>query len=424
MPSFRVTALLAAYNEEDVIRQVIGDLIAQGVDVYLIDHASTDATVKEASVHLGKGLLHIEHYPEESGFPADEVGRFAWKNLLRRKEQLATSLDATWFLHQDADELRESPWDGVGLREAVQRVDGLGYNAIAFKAINFVPTDEAFERSRDLRTAFRYYRPAAHYDALRINAWKKREPAVDLASTGGHEARFEGRSVCPLRFLLRHYPIRGQLHGERKVLRERLPRYDTEEKAGGWHRQYNAVDAQTSFVAKPEWLLEFDPAAMRAELQEENREFQLTQTRLEDSQRQVEVLSKDLEWYRLEWPRRERELMDAVAQLEEAHLKIAELERALVGSVAQLEEARSGIAELERALMGSGAQLEEARSRIAALERSDEEFREENRRQGAYVGELRLEIGALQARIDSLLRSLSWRATGPLRSTLRRLRGY
>src|SRR5262249_41225239 len=150
----RVIALLAAYNEEDVIRQVIGDLIAQQVEVYLIDHASTDATREEAQVHLGKGLLRIERYPEESGFPAQETGRFAWKNLLRRKEELSQKLEADWFLHQDADELRESPWDGIALKEAIRRVDALGYNAIAFRAIDFVPTDDSFKRGDDLRAAF------------------------------------------------------------------------------------------------------------------------------------------------------------------------------------------------------------------------------------------------------------------------------
>ena len=58
---FSVVAIVAAYNEEDVIGQVVGDLISQGVSVYLIDDASTDQTVAAAAVFLGRGLLHIEN---------------------------------------------------------------------------------------------------------------------------------------------------------------------------------------------------------------------------------------------------------------------------------------------------------------------------------------------------------------------------
>ena len=35
---FSVVAIIAAYNEADIIGQVVADLIAQGVSVYLLDH--------------------------------------------------------------------------------------------------------------------------------------------------------------------------------------------------------------------------------------------------------------------------------------------------------------------------------------------------------------------------------------------------
>ena len=37
MSALRVIAIISAYNEEDIIGQVIGDLIQQGIDVYLIE---------------------------------------------------------------------------------------------------------------------------------------------------------------------------------------------------------------------------------------------------------------------------------------------------------------------------------------------------------------------------------------------------
>ena len=38
---FSVVALLAAYNEADLVGDVVRDLIAQGVDVYFLDDGST-----------------------------------------------------------------------------------------------------------------------------------------------------------------------------------------------------------------------------------------------------------------------------------------------------------------------------------------------------------------------------------------------
>src|SRR5579871_3854687 len=59
---FKVTALIAAFNEEDIVGAVIGDLIAQGAQVYLLDHESTDGTVEAAKPYLGHGLLEIERF--------------------------------------------------------------------------------------------------------------------------------------------------------------------------------------------------------------------------------------------------------------------------------------------------------------------------------------------------------------------------
>src|SRR6187401_1351079 len=121
MPDFRVIAMISAHNESDVIAQVVGDLIDQGIQVYLIDDGSSDDTLAAVDRWLNKGLIAIERRPP-SPF-------FGWTEILRRKEQLAAELDADWFMHQDADELRESPWSDLGLLEAIREVDRLGYNA-------------------------------------------------------------------------------------------------------------------------------------------------------------------------------------------------------------------------------------------------------------------------------------------------------
>src|SRR5579872_2165175 len=61
MPSdFSVIAILAAYNEADIIEQVICALIEEGVRVYFIDDGSTDGTVAAVERQLGRGVIGIE----------------------------------------------------------------------------------------------------------------------------------------------------------------------------------------------------------------------------------------------------------------------------------------------------------------------------------------------------------------------------
>ena len=148
---FRVVAIISAHNEGDVIYHVIGDLIQQGVSVYLLDHRSTDNTVEEAAKWLGKGLLHIENFPDDSRYAEENKSQYIWRDILKRKTELASQLDADWFIHADADEFRESPWPGLTLREAIQVVDRLGYNAIDFELLNFRPVDNSFVPGKDVR---------------------------------------------------------------------------------------------------------------------------------------------------------------------------------------------------------------------------------------------------------------------------------
>ena len=59
---FSVVAIVAAYNEADVIGPVVGDLIAQGIEVYFLDDGSTDGTVAAVEPFLGRGVRAIERF--------------------------------------------------------------------------------------------------------------------------------------------------------------------------------------------------------------------------------------------------------------------------------------------------------------------------------------------------------------------------
>jgi hypothetical protein len=381
-PDFSVVALVAAYNEADIIGAVVGDLVEQGVQVYLLDDASTDGTVAAVEPYRGRGLLAVERLAAADG------ARFEWERILRRKAELARELDARWFIHHDADEFRESPWPGVDLRTGIARVDALGYNAIDFELLNFWPTHDGFRPGDDPRTAFSRFARGDTFDRVQIRCWKKTDMLVDLASSGGHEARFPGRQVFPVRFVLRHYPIRGQAHGERKVFRERQARFLERERARGWHVQYDAAGPGASFLRDPSTLTPCDPAAVELSLVLRHRG--------------VEELDAALAAARGETARLQTELDARTAELD---VRAAEAERLR----AELDKRTSEVADQQREIEARGTE-------IGALRRRLDE-------RDATVAGLRSVADDAARRLDAVHRSLSWRWTAPLRAVVRLLRG-
>lgn len=220
----RVVAIIAAYNEERFIGGCLEHLFANGVEAYLCDNESTDRTVEIAKTYLGRGLRAIETLPRD--------GTYRWKQILARKEQVAAELDADWFLHLDADEFPQSSRVGQTLAEALAEADAAGCNAVDFHELAFIATRESPDHDHpDFRKTMRWYYPFAPSPMHRVIAWK-RQPKVDLVSTGGHQAQFRGRRISPQKLFLRHYVILSHDHMLRKYVQRR---YDAAEVRTGWH---------------------------------------------------------------------------------------------------------------------------------------------------------------------------------------------
>ena len=147
----RVTAIISAYNEADIIAQTVADLVRQGIAAYVIDDHSTDGRSRRTGPLMTSGLVRVERSADPAG-----AGGFELARVLSRKEQLARELDSEWFLNHDADEFRESPWRHLDLRQGIELVDRLGYNAIDFAVLNFWPTHDGFDGGADIREEFRY----------------------------------------------------------------------------------------------------------------------------------------------------------------------------------------------------------------------------------------------------------------------------
>ncbi len=221
----RIVALLAVRNEELYLERCLQHLSQQNIDVCLIDNDSTDSTLDIAESYRSVCVFRIEHIPFD--------GVYEWERILWRKSCLAQEIDADWFIHHDADEVREAPARFRNLHEAIGFVDGAGYNAINSDEFVFLPMreEDAFEGTDyiDEMKEYYYFHPR---DLHRVNIWKKTGEQVDLVSSGGHSAQFSGRKIFPENFILRHYIFLSKKHGVKKY---GLRQYDPREVSRGMH---------------------------------------------------------------------------------------------------------------------------------------------------------------------------------------------
>ena len=382
----RITAIVAAFNEADIIQQTVGDLVQQGIAVHVIDDGSTDGTAQALEPLLASGLVRIERCPQP-GRPGS-AGEFSLARILGRKEQLARELDADWFVNHDADEFRESVWRHLNLRQGIELVDRLGYNAIDFAVLNFWPTHDKFDGKTDIREVFEYFERGQEFNRVQVRCWKKAAD-IDLQSSAGHDARFASRSVFPLRFVMRHFPIRGQAHGRRKVFEERKPRFADDERGRGWHVQYDGLDEGHRFTRDPDTLERYDPDAVRAQLQIEHRG--------------VEALQLDTAAL--------RETADRLSsQLETLGLALAAEQSA---RAAEAEEARR---EQERLVGELDARYAELRGQFDRLEQHYRDLERQSqdlaRERGALLGS----VADLERQLADIRQSWSWKVTSPLRA--------
>lgn len=236
VPSVTCLAIISTFNEKDVILEVVYHLLDQGLDVYIMDNWSTDDTYEILiNEYQNNKRVTITRFPSEK----PEHNQYKWHDILSNKEKVAIESNYDWIIHHDADEIRYSPWKDVKLIEAISWVDYLGYNAIDFSEIVFRFTDinsgiyEEFEKNL---LDYEFGRRDGHF--LRVNAWKNNKN-ISLAEYGGHNCEFPSKKVFPLKFLMKHYPLRNEEHALEKIFKDRLPRFKSDRKKYGWHGHYD-----------------------------------------------------------------------------------------------------------------------------------------------------------------------------------------
>lgn len=252
-PNTKTLALVSLFNELDIIEQSVNHLLNNGLDVHVIDNWSDDGgfeKVVEMSKHDSR--ITYERFPET---PQQE---YLWNLILERKQEIARAMKYDWYMHYDADEIRVSPWPNCNLKDAISFVDNLGYNAIDFTVLDFRPVVDGFTGAQVVNDFFKYFeigRRPGHF--LQVKAWKANDN-VEIVNEGGHSANFMDRKVYPLKFLLKHYPLRSENQANKKIYKDRLPRVEKQIKERGWHTHYQKQSELTKFTWDKSDLIEFN----------------------------------------------------------------------------------------------------------------------------------------------------------------------
>ena len=229
----RVVALMTIRNESLYLKHCLEHLARNQVQVCLIDNQSTDHSKKIAGTFYPETVVHMETLPYKGFFELEAV--------LTREQTLAKTLDADWFIHHDADEIRHSPYPDLDLCLALKMADQAGYNAVNFDEFVFPPCiedDKGYE-GQNYVTHMRYYyyyNPSTHH---RVNAWKNTGQPVDLVSSGGHRVQFPGLRVYPDNFIMCHYIGLSREHLLQKYATRKYSEHELQSR--GWHRKRAAI---------------------------------------------------------------------------------------------------------------------------------------------------------------------------------------
>lgn len=248
---FKVLAIIHTYNEADILERLLTFLLGQELDIYIVDNWSDDGTYEIARKVQAKysGRIYVERFPE-----GGKTEYYEWYQQLKRTEEISKCMPYNWFIHYDADEMRVSPWSNKTLRQAIYYIDRLGYNLIENTVIDFkltgVTSDDIFMGD----TYFDFGHKNTHF--LQTKTWKKSDE-ISIKESGGHVALIPDPKVFTLKILNRHYPFRSILQAEKKVFRDRKPRFVKERRERGWHGHYEMITDRGKLLENPSRLLEW-----------------------------------------------------------------------------------------------------------------------------------------------------------------------
>ena len=216
-------ALITLRNEEIHLPHVVEHLIAEGIEVIVLNDGSTDGTEERLESLLGNGLLEIRWRPSPD--------QMSLRDLLNWEASVIDEIRHDWVLHVDADEWLRTDQDRLRLIDLLNEANSSGATAVNFEEFVFTPVDTIPEGVDPRRLMLEYYFFEPSKQRL-VRAWR-RDAGLDNRRQAGHRLDGGQLSVFPLNGVLRHYPIVTPDQGLRKY---RSRRYDPTELARGWHK--------------------------------------------------------------------------------------------------------------------------------------------------------------------------------------------
>lgn len=236
---FRVMAVIAAHNEEDILEVTVRALVDQDLEVVVLDHASSDRTPRVLDRLEADGLLAgREEVPE----PA------TWEEVLTRKAEVVAAAGADWGVHSDADEIRSAPWPRTTLRDAFWAAEQSTCDVVDFTVVNHLPVRGRPQGHPRVLTNVDLPLKPGYF--VQEKAWRV-GARVELGRSGGHRAGDEASVAFPLNFRCDHYPVRSQEHGRRKVAERRQRRARDRVAHPNRHNQYDHVEDGHRFEVEP-----------------------------------------------------------------------------------------------------------------------------------------------------------------------------
>lgn len=227
-------ALVPCYNESDVITTTVERLLGQGACVHVIDNWSNDGSWELLSRNYGD-----DPRVSQERFPNTPTSEYAWAAILEEMEAVAIRSTFDWIMHVDADEQFDVPGGAMNLVDFLSVMEAAGFDAVDSTRIDFRPDFARGESVFGLPDQFEFITNDGAGALHR--AWKNRHARMGIAETGGHRIVRPVR-MAPFNLILRHFPLRSLAQANRKIFRDRLPRFGSE-RSLGWHVQYDQYAA-------------------------------------------------------------------------------------------------------------------------------------------------------------------------------------
>lgn len=216
-----ISAIICARNEATYLVSIVPYLESEGVELVLIDNESTDGTQDLFTKNKYSNIVDVVHLPYSGVFDLTEQ--------LQVKSEVVERLGADWIIHQDADEILQSPTNWGGLRRNIEAADAEGFNVLNFNELVMLPVDPGVDDILNNNANYYFFEPRP----LRLmRAWK-RSALLRNGGSGGHILEGEDIAIYPQRMILKHFIVRSQAHALKKFLDRKFSSTDINR---GWHR--------------------------------------------------------------------------------------------------------------------------------------------------------------------------------------------